>query len=115
MKAIADEEKVIFTCDHDLDGTASAAVLCQAFTEYFGVSGTLLGVVNSHRLTEGYGPDRAGAGKDPRQRCYPDHHCRQGEAATKSGLPAWPLRGGMSLLPITTRSHGRARRSRLAR
>ncbi len=55
VRAIAEEEKVIFTCDHDLDGTASAAVLCQAFTEYFGVSGKLLGVVTSHRLTEGYG------------------------------------------------------------
>jgi single-stranded-DNA-specific exonuclease len=55
VRAIEGEERIIFTCDHDLDGTASAAVLCQAFTDYFGVPGNLLGVVTSHRLTEGYG------------------------------------------------------------
>ncbi|MBN2427499.1 MAG: DHH family phosphoesterase [Deltaproteobacteria bacterium] len=55
VRAIADGEEIIFTCDHDLDGTASAAVLWQAFTEYFGVAGNLLGVVTSHRLNEGYG------------------------------------------------------------
>jgi len=55
VRAIAEGEEIIFTCDHDLDGTASAAVLWQAFTEYFGVAGNLLGVVTSHRLNEGYG------------------------------------------------------------
>jgi single-stranded-DNA-specific exonuclease len=55
VQAIAGAEEIIFTCDHDLDGTASAAVLWQAFTEYFGVPGRLLGVMTSHRLNEGYG------------------------------------------------------------
>ena len=55
VRAISNEEKVIFTCDHDLDGTASAAVLWEAFTVYFGVPRERLGVVTSHRLTEGYG------------------------------------------------------------
>jgi len=55
VQAITDEEKVIFACDHDLDGTASAAVLWEAFTGYFGVSEEKLQVVTSHRLTEGYG------------------------------------------------------------
>ena len=55
VKAIGAEESIIFTCDHDLDGTASAAVLWQAFTEYFGVPGKRLGIVTSHRLIEGYG------------------------------------------------------------
>lgn len=53
--AIAGGEKVVFACDHDLDGTAAAAVLWQAFVGHFGVSGENLQVVTSHRLTEGYG------------------------------------------------------------
>ena len=55
VDAIRNEEKIVFTCDHDMDGTGSAAVLWQAFTKYFGVKSELLSVVTSHRLTEGYG------------------------------------------------------------
>lgn len=55
VDAIRNEEKIVFTCDHDMDGTGSAAVLWMAFTGYFGVKSELLSVVTSHRLTEGYG------------------------------------------------------------
>ncbi|MBN1140761.1 MAG: DHH family phosphoesterase [Deltaproteobacteria bacterium] len=55
VRAIAAGEKVIFACDHDLDGTASAAVLWRAFNGYFAVPEERLQVVTSHRLTEGYG------------------------------------------------------------
>lgn len=55
VKAIKKKEKIVFTCDHDMDGTGSAAVLWCAFTEYFGVEPELLNVITSHRLTEGYG------------------------------------------------------------
>jgi single-stranded-DNA-specific exonuclease len=55
VRAIARQERIVFACDHDMDGTASAAVLWLAFTQYFGVSSDLLSVVTSHRLNEGYG------------------------------------------------------------
>jgi single-stranded-DNA-specific exonuclease len=54
-KAIVDEEHIVFAVDHDMDGTASAAVLWSAFVDHFGVNPALLKVVTSHRLTEGYG------------------------------------------------------------
>ena len=54
-KAIVEGEAIIFAVDHDLDGQASAAVLWSAFVDYFKVDPALLGVVTSHRLTEGYG------------------------------------------------------------
>lgn len=55
VSAIKNEEKVTFVCDHDMDGTASTAVLWSAFTDFFKVKEELLNVVTSHRLTEGYG------------------------------------------------------------
>ncbi|MEO6118050.1 MAG: DHH family phosphoesterase [Methylotenera sp.] len=55
VQAILNKERVVFACDHDMDGTGSAAVLWTAFTENFGVDPTLLSVITSHRLTEGYG------------------------------------------------------------
>jgi len=55
VRAIKDEEKIILVCDHDMDGTGSAAVLWTALIDYFKVSSSLVNVVTSHRLTEGYG------------------------------------------------------------
>lgn len=55
VQAIQGGERVVFACDHDMDGTASAAVLWTAFTHHFGVDPMKLQVVTSHRLTEGYG------------------------------------------------------------
>ncbi len=55
VQAILNKERVVFACDHDMDGTGSAAVLWTAFTENFGVDPALLSVITSHRLTEGYG------------------------------------------------------------
>ncbi|MBI3898655.1 MAG: DHH family phosphoesterase [Gammaproteobacteria bacterium] len=55
VKAVRTGERIVFACDHDMDGTGSAAVLWCAFAEYFGVSRDRLHVVTSHRLTEGYG------------------------------------------------------------
>lgn len=55
VRAIQTGERVVFACDHDMDGTASAAVLWTAFTRHFGVDPAKLQVVTSHRLTEGYG------------------------------------------------------------
>ncbi|HEY9278074.1 MAG TPA: DHH family phosphoesterase [Methylotenera sp.] len=53
--AIKNEEKIILVCDHDMDGTGSAAVLWSALIDYFNVREALINVVTSHRLTEGYG------------------------------------------------------------
>ena len=55
VRAVTTGERVVFACDHDMDGTGSAAVLWCAFTEYFGVPRDRVHVVTSHRLTEGYG------------------------------------------------------------
>lgn len=55
VEAICNKEKVVFACDHDMDGTASAALLWSTFVDIFGVDRNLLSVVTSHRLTEGYG------------------------------------------------------------
>ncbi len=55
VRAIVDRERVIFAVDHDMDGQASAAVLWSAFVDYFDVDPSLISVVTSHRLTEGYG------------------------------------------------------------
>ncbi len=55
VDAIENKERIVFACDHDMDGTGSAAVLWTAFTNFFGVHPELLHVVTSHRLTEGYG------------------------------------------------------------
>lgn len=55
VRAINDEEKITLVCDHDMDGTGSAAVLWSALIDFFKVKDTLVNVVTSHRLTEGYG------------------------------------------------------------
>ena len=55
VRAIKNEEKIILVCDHDMDGTGSAAVLWAALIDYFNVKESLVNVVTSHRLTEGYG------------------------------------------------------------
>lgn len=55
VQAIKNEEKITLVCDHDMDGTGSAAVLWVALIDYFNVKDSLVNVVTSHRLTEGYG------------------------------------------------------------
>lgn len=55
VEAIKNRERIVFACDHDMDGTASAALLWSAFVNFFEVDSDLLNVVTSHRLTEGYG------------------------------------------------------------
>ena len=55
VEAIKNEEKIVLVCDHDMDGTGSAAVLWTALIDYFNVKESLVNVVTSHRLTEGYG------------------------------------------------------------
>ena len=55
VAAIKKEEKIVLVCDHDMDGTGSAAVLWAALIDYFNVNASLVNVVTSHRLTEGYG------------------------------------------------------------
>jgi len=55
VNAIKNEEKVVLVCDHDMDGTGSAAVLWTALIDFFNVNESLVNVVTSHRLTEGYG------------------------------------------------------------
>jgi single-stranded-DNA-specific exonuclease len=55
VNAIKNEEKVVLVCDHDMDGTGSAAVLWSALIDFFNVDESLVNVVTSHRLTEGYG------------------------------------------------------------
>lgn len=55
VAAIRAEERMILAVDHDLDGTASAAVLWTALVDHFGVDRGRIEIVTSHRLTEGYG------------------------------------------------------------
>ncbi|MGC1781152.1 MAG: DHH family phosphoesterase [Acidobacteriaceae bacterium] len=55
VRAIVQGERIALACDHDMDGTASAAVLWTSLVEFFGVPLERLFVVTSHRLTEGYG------------------------------------------------------------
>lgn len=55
VRAIVEGERIALACDHDMDGTASAAVLWTSLVDFFGVSAERLLVVTSHRLTEGYG------------------------------------------------------------
>lgn len=55
VRAIVQQERIALACDHDMDGTASAAVLWTAMTEVFGVPSESICVVTSHRLREGYG------------------------------------------------------------
>jgi single-stranded-DNA-specific exonuclease len=55
IRAILHGERIALACDHDMDGTASAAVLWTALVDFFGVQADRVTVVTSHRLTEGYG------------------------------------------------------------
>jgi len=55
VRAIVQQKRIALACDHDMDGTASAAVLWTAMVETFGVDPERICVVTSHRLTEGYG------------------------------------------------------------
>jgi single-stranded-DNA-specific exonuclease len=55
VRAIVQRERIALACDHDMDGTASAAVLWTAMVDAFGVAPERICVVTSHRLTEGYG------------------------------------------------------------
>jgi single-stranded-DNA-specific exonuclease len=55
VRAIVARERIALACDHDMDGTASSAVLWTALVDHFAVPAELLTVVTSHRLTEGYG------------------------------------------------------------
>jgi single-stranded-DNA-specific exonuclease len=55
VRAIAQGERIALACDHDMDGTASAAVLWNAMVDCFGVAPDRICVITSHRLTEGYG------------------------------------------------------------
>ena len=55
VRAIVQQERIALACDHDMDGTASAAVLWTAMVDAFGVAPERICVVTSHRLREGYG------------------------------------------------------------
>lgn len=55
VRAIVQSERIALACDHDMDGTASSAVLWTALVEFFGVPEDRIAVFTSHRLTEGYG------------------------------------------------------------
>jgi single-stranded-DNA-specific exonuclease len=55
VHAILQNERIVLACDHDMDGTASAAVLWTAMVDCFGVAADRICVITSHRLTEGHG------------------------------------------------------------
>lgn len=55
VHAIVQGERIVLACDHDMDGTASAAVLWTAMVDCFGVAADRICVITSHRLTEGHG------------------------------------------------------------
>lgn len=55
VNAIKDKEKIILAVDHDMDGQGAAAVLWAAMVDHFQVDPSLLTVITSHRLSEGYG------------------------------------------------------------
>jgi single-stranded-DNA-specific exonuclease len=55
VRAICSGERIALACDHDMDGTASSAVLWAALVDHFAVPTERLCVITSHRLTEGYG------------------------------------------------------------
>lgn len=54
-RALDRREVIVILADHDMDGTASAAILYSALREVFGHPGDRIHVVVSHRLKEGYG------------------------------------------------------------
>lgn len=53
--AIVEGHRIALVCDHDMDGTGSAAVLWTALVNHFGVPSDRVTVITSHRLKEGYG------------------------------------------------------------
>lgn len=55
VRAIVKGERIALACDHDMDGTASSAVLWTALVEFFGAPADHIAVFTSHRLREGYG------------------------------------------------------------
>jgi single-stranded-DNA-specific exonuclease len=55
LRAVLQRERIALACDHDMDGTASSAVLWTALVKFFGVPPDNVSVITSHRLTEGYG------------------------------------------------------------
>ncbi len=55
VQAIVEKERIALVCDHDMDGTASAAVLWSALVDFFGVQPGTIAVFTSHRIREGYG------------------------------------------------------------
>src|SRR5579863_383161 len=55
VQAIVEKERIALVCDHDMDGTASAAVLWFALVDFFGVQPGDIAVFTSHRIREGYG------------------------------------------------------------
>lgn len=54
FRAVQAGERIGLVCDHDMDGTASAAVLTQGLA-LLGAQDEQLALFVSHRLTEGYG------------------------------------------------------------
>jgi single-stranded-DNA-specific exonuclease len=54
-RAIIEGQRIALVCDHDMDGTGSAAVLWTALVDFFGVPPDRVTVITSHRLNEGYG------------------------------------------------------------
>ena len=55
LRALETRESIVCACDHDVDGTASAAVLARAFLGPFGHPPERFRIVTSHRIREGYG------------------------------------------------------------
>lgn len=55
LRALAEKELIVCACDHDVDGTASAAVLARSFLGAFGHPPERFRIVTSHRIREGYG------------------------------------------------------------
>lgn len=53
--AIEQGEHIAIACDHDADGTTSAAVFFRALHEHFGVDERAITIHTSHRVNEGYG------------------------------------------------------------
>lgn len=55
LRALAERETIVCACDHDVDGTASAAVFARSFLEVFAHPRDRFHLVTSHRIREGYG------------------------------------------------------------
>jgi single-stranded-DNA-specific exonuclease len=54
-RAVTSGEHIAIACDHDADGSTSAAVFYRAIVEIFGVEPSRITVHTSHRVREGYG------------------------------------------------------------